>query len=134
MPKYPVLYPTADKASPIVTVSKGSCSAVCGVTTRSNGRQCPGMKSVNPKRAFKLNVAEMDAPRHMVWSDGMPLGLFKGVRTFSLTPSGEGSTVFEMVEEYSGLLAPLITKSIPDMTESFRDFAASLKQAAEAGG
>lgn len=90
------------------------------------------VSTVNPKRAFKLSVAEVDAPMHMVWSDGMPLGLFKGVRTFTLTPSGAGSTVFEMVEEYSGLLEPLISRSIPDMTESFNEFAASLRQAAEA--
>mgnify|MGYP001818439255 CR=1 FL=1 len=98
----------------------------------AKGNRIKLVSTVNPKRAFKLNVAEVDAPRHMVWSDGMPLGLFKGVRTFSLTPSGEGSTVFEMVEEYSGLLEPLISRSIPDMSDSFREFAASLKQAAEA--
>ncbi|MDJ0664747.1 MAG: SRPBCC domain-containing protein [Acidimicrobiia bacterium] len=91
------------------------------------------VSTVNPKRAFKLNVAEMKAPHRMVWSDGMPLGLFKGVRTFTLSSVGDGSTRFEMVEEYSGLLEPLISRSIPDMTDSFREFAASLKQAAEAG-
>ncbi len=97
------------------------------------GNRIKLVSTVNPKRAFKLNVAEMDAPRHMVWSDGMPLGLFKGVRTFTLTPAADGATVFSMVEEYSGLLEPLISRSIPDMTESFQDFAASLKQAAEGG-
>ena len=61
----------------------------------------------------------------------MPLGLFRGVRTFTLTPSGDGSTTFEMVEVFSGLLEPLISKSIPDMTDSFEEFAESLKRAAE---
>lgn len=90
------------------------------------------VSTVNPKRAFKLTVSEMDEPRRMVWSDGMPFGLFSGVRTFTLTPGGEGSTTFEMVEVFSGLLEPLISKSIPDMSDSFEEFGESLKQAAEA--
>lgn len=86
---------------------------------------------VNPKRTFKLNVTEMDAPNKMVWSDGMPLGLFKGERTY-LLEGQDGGTEFSMTEEYTGLLAPLITKSIPDMTDSFTQFADGLKQGAEA--
>lgn len=67
----------------------------------------------------------------MVWSDSMPLGLFRGVRTFKLAPVGDGSTAFEMTEVFSGLLEPLISKSIPDMSESFDEFGESLKRAAE---
>lgn len=88
------------------------------------------VSTVNPKRAFSLTVTEFDAPRQMVWSDGMPLGLFKGERTYRVTPQDEGA-VFSMVEEYSGLLEPLISKSIPDMSESFEQFADGLKVAAE---
>jgi hypothetical protein len=91
------------------------------------------VSTVNPKRAFKLNVSEMDRPHNMVWSDGLPLGLFRGVRTFTLAAVGEGQTEFEMVEVFSGLLEPLISRSIPDMTDSFAEFAASLKVAAESG-
>lgn len=86
---------------------------------------------VNPKRTFKLRVSEMRAPNRMVWSDGMPLGLFKGERTYDVTPTPDGAT-FSMVEEFSGVLAPLITKAIPDMTDSFNQFAEGLKEAAEA--
>lgn len=85
---------------------------------------------VDPKRTFKLTVAEVDPPRKMVWSDGMPLGLFKGVRTYTLTPRGD-QTEFSMVEEFSGPLAPLITKAIPDMTDSFNQWADGLKKASE---
>lgn len=86
---------------------------------------------VNPKRSFNLKVTEMAAPSRMVWSDGMPLGLFRGDRTYELVPAG-ASTTFSMTEEYTGLLAPLITKTIPDMTGSFDQFADGLKAAAEA--
>ena len=88
---------------------------------------------VNPKREFKLNVTDVRAPNHMVWWDGMPLGLFKGVRTFDVTDKGDGTSEFKMEETYSGLMAPLITKSIPDMTDSFNQFADGLKEAAESG-
>ena len=85
----------------------------------------------NPKRIFKLHVTEMTAPNRMVWRDGMPLGLFKGERTYLVQPR-EGVTHFEMTEVYTGLLAPVFTKAIPDLTDSFNRFADSLKSAAEA--
>lgn len=95
------------------------------------GQRVRLVTTVNPKRAFKLSVDEFEAPHRMVWSDGMPLGLFKGARTYTLQPAGDGATEFVMEETYTGLLAPLITKSIPDMTESFEQFADGLKAAAE---
>lgn len=97
----------------------------------AEGNRIRLVSKVNPKRAFKLTVSEVDEPRHMVWSDSMPLGLFRGVRTFKLAPVGDGSTAFEMTEVFSGLLEPLISKSIPDMSESFDEFGESLKRAAE---
>jgi hypothetical protein len=39
-----------------------------------------------------------------------------------------------MREVYSGPLAGLISRSIPDMTESFEQFADGLKEAAESAG
>jgi hypothetical protein len=89
------------------------------------------VSTVNPKRTFKVDVDVMEPPRRLVWSDGMPLGLFKGERTFLLEPSG-GGTRFTMTEEYTGLMSGMIFKSIPDLTESFNQFADGLKSAAEA--
>ena len=43
----------------------------------------------------------------------------------------DGTADFSMEEVYTGLMAPLITKSIPDMTDSFNQFADGLKAAAE---
>ena len=86
---------------------------------------------VNPKRAFKLHVTEMRAPNQMVWSDGMPFGLFKGERTYTISQNGNGPTEFSMVEKFTGPLAGLITKAIPDLTDSFNTFADGLKMAAE---
>lgn len=86
---------------------------------------------VAPERTFTLRVAELEAPHRMVWTSGMPLGLFRGVRTYELRPDGDGGTEFSMAEVFSGPLAPMITKAIPDLTESFEQWADGLKKASE---
>ncbi len=67
----------------------------------------------------------------MAWTGGLPLGLFKGVRTFTLAPQGDDSTQFTLREEFSGPLLGLLSRSIPDMTATFEQFAAGLKRRAE---
>lgn len=57
---------------------------------------------VNPSRKFNLTVSEFDPPNKMVWSDGMPLGLFKGVRTYTVTPQPDGTSEFSMVRSSPG--------------------------------
>ncbi|MCB0873039.1 MAG: SRPBCC domain-containing protein [Thermoleophilia bacterium] len=86
----------------------------------------------DPKRTFTLEVAEMTAPTRMVWTDGMPLGLFSGRRTYTITNDDPAVCEFTMAERFSGLLAGLLTRVIPDLTESFETFADGLKTAAEA--
>ncbi|HYU83169.1 MAG TPA: SRPBCC domain-containing protein [Kribbellaceae bacterium] len=88
---------------------------------------------VNPGRAFAVKVAELEPNRMMRWVGGMPLGLFKGVRTYRLEPQGDGTTRFTMREEYTGPLLPLIWRSIPDLGPSFSQFANGLKQRVETG-
>ena len=87
---------------------------------------------INPKRTFKLAVSGVAEPTRMTWSDGMPMGLFTGTRTFVLAEEGSG-TRFTMSETYTGLLSGLIARSIPDMTDAFEEYADALKAAAEAG-
>ena len=101
-----------------------------------DGRIAPGEKikvvsEANPGRSFPVKVTEFEPGRSMVWSGGMPLGLFKGVRTFTLAPEGE-ATRFTMREEYSGPLLPLIWRSMPDLGPPFEQFARGLKARAEA--
>lgn len=96
------------------------------------GNKITVFSKVNPGRAFPLKVSEFVPSQRMVWSGGMPLGLFKGERTYTLTPKNN-EVEFSMREEFSGLMAPLITKSIPDLQPSFDTFAADLKRRAEAG-
>ena len=83
-----------------------------------------------PGRAFPVKVTMFDPPRTMVFSGGLPLGLFKGVRTYRLTQVGQG-TRFEMREEYSGPLVALMWRSMPDLGPSFGQFATGLKARVE---
>jgi hypothetical protein len=94
------------------------------------GEKLKVRSSANPSRAFPVKVITLAAPERMVWSGGMPLGLFKGVRTFTLTPDG-AATRFSMREEYTGPMLPLIGRSMPDLQPSFDEFAAAVKAAAE---
>ena len=104
---------------------------------RLEGRIAPGEKlkitsEVDPKRAHPIRVTDFDPARRMTWTGGMPLGLFKGVRTFNLAPDGAG-TRFTMREEFTGPLLPLIWKSMPDLGPAFGQFARGLKAKAERG-
>jgi len=94
---------------------------------------CPVKQAIKiiGDRAFLVNVVEFTPPKPMLWSGGMPLGLFKGERTFTLTTQPDGQVEFFMREEYSGLLSPLIARSIPDLQPAFDEFANDLKQAAQ---
>jgi hypothetical protein len=82
-------------------------------------------------RAFPLKVVDFVPNQRMVLAGGMLLGLFKGQRTYSATSEGDETVTFAMREAFSGLLAPLITKSIPDLQPSFDEFAANLKTRSE---
>jgi len=102
---------------------------------RVEGRIAPQEKvkvvsEANPKRAFPVKVTEFAPGERMTWSGGMPLNLFKGVRTFTLSPEGP-ATRFTMREEYSGPMLPLIWRSMPDLGPSFEQFASGLKARAE---
>ena len=84
----------------------------------------------DPKRAFPIRVNDVDAPRRMVWSNGMPFGLFKGTRVFEVAPDGDGA-MFRMREDYTGVLAGLMFKIIPDLQPTFETFGDGLLAAAE---
>ena len=88
------------------------------------------ISEANPKRAFGVQVTEFAPGEQMTWSGGMPLGLFKGVRTFRLAPE-DGATRFTMREQYTGPMLPLIWRSMPDLGPSFEQFARGLKARAE---
>lgn len=101
--------------------------------TIAAGAKLTAYNKINLNRAFPAKVTEFVPGQRMAWTGGMPLGLFKGVRTFTLAPKGDGSVDFTLREDYSGPLLPMIGGSIPDLTNSFQDFVAGLKARAESG-
>ena len=76
---------------------------------------------ISPGRAFPVKVSTFEPSARMVWSSGMPLGLFKGEQV-----------EFTMQEVFSGPFSPMIERSIPDLQPAFDEFAADLKRRAEA--
>jgi uncharacterized protein YndB with AHSA1/START domain len=106
-----------------VTAVEGAITPGGKVTIRSEAA---------PGRAFPVKVTAFEAPSRLELTGGMPLGLFRGVRTYTLTPDGAG-THFRMREEYTGPLLGLIWRSMPDLQPSFDRFAAGLKGRVESG-
>jgi uncharacterized protein YndB with AHSA1/START domain len=84
---------------------------------------------VAPGRVFKLKIGPSVPARSMVWSDGFA-PMFKGVRTYTLTPKADGTTSFHMIEVFSGVMLPMIAGSLPDFGPVFEQYAADLQRAA----
>jgi hypothetical protein len=87
-----------------------------------------------PGRTFPVKVTTFEPPARLRFSGGMPFGLFRGVRSYDLSPDPGGGTAFHMREEYSGPLLGLIWRSMPDLSPSFSRFARGLKLRVESGG
>lgn len=125
----------------VLTDAAGYPSWESGVT-RVEGEIVQGGRitvhsEVAPGRAFPVTVTALDPPGAgtdgtMTWQGGMPLGLFRGVRTFRVEPDGTG-TRFTMREDFGGPLLPLIWRTMPDLGPSFRRFADGLRARAEGG-
>ena len=102
---------------------------------RIEGEISPGatitvFATISPDRAFPVSVTELAEPHSMTWTGGMPLGLFKGVRNFTLEPR-DGGTVFTLSEVFTGFLLPVMKRAMPDLLPEFEKFAAALKAEAE---
>lgn len=100
------------------------------------GPIAPGQKlkirvPVAPGRVFTPKVVEFVPAERMTWRDGFA-PMFRGTRTYTLTPRG-AATEFEMVEEFRGLMLPMIKKSLPDFRPIFDRYAADLKKTCEPG-
>src|SRR5262245_50994338 len=82
------------------------------------------------KRTFTPTVSDVVPGKRMVWSDGFN-PVFKGVRTFTLNPGGDGATDFVMEERVSGVAFALTKRMLPDFQPIFETYANDLKREAE---
>lgn len=80
-------------------------------------------------RAFPVKVTVFQHGAKLVLTGGMPLGLFKGERTFTLTRKDEHSTELHTEERFTGPLVAVFP--IPDLQPSFEAFADGIKARAE---
>lgn len=96
------------------------------------GQQLTIRSSAAPGRSFPVQVSVVDPGRKIELRGGMPLGLFRGVRTYTLRPQTDASTLSTMREEFTGPLLPMIWRSMPDLQPSFDQFLGGLKQRVEA--
>ena len=81
-------------------------------------------------RTFTPRVSNLVPDACMTWTGGFA-PLFKGVRTFDLTPRDGGTTIFVMEERFSGLMLPFVGRSLPDFGPVFERYATDLKHEAE---
>ena len=81
-------------------------------------------------RTFTPKVSGVEPARRMVWSDGVAL-LFRGMRTFVLTPRSNTSTDFMMEERFSAAMFALTRSLLPDFRPIFETYANDLRREAE---
>lgn len=82
-------------------------------------------------RSVAQRVIEFQPPHRMTWRGGLPLGLFVGLRTFTVT-TGANGVEFRMHLRMSGPLSSMILKSVGDRQPEIDRFTAALKQRCEA--
>ena len=82
------------------------------------------------KRTFTPEVSGVVPGRRMVWSNGIA-SVFRGVRTFYLTPRSAASTDFVMEERFSGVMFALTKGMLPDFRPIFEAYASDLKREAQ---
>lgn len=128
---------TPEKIWALLTDAKGFPSWNSTVTSIDGdialGQKLAIKVPLDPKRTFTPKVTRFEPGQEMQWSDGFA-PMFKGTRTFALTPKSGGVTEFAMTEVFSGLMLPMIKGSLPDFGPAFETYAADLKSAAERGG
>lgn len=81
-------------------------------------------------RTFTPTVVAFEPESKMVWADGFA-PMFRGERTFTLTPRDGNTTTFAMEEVFTGMMLPMIKGSLPDFVPVFDRYAADLKRACE---
>ncbi len=119
----------------VATTEKSTFSMENSVFIKINGEIVSGgrvklVSKLDPKRTFNLKISEFQPPHKLVWKDGFA-PMFQGVRTYDLLENTDGTTTFKMAEVLSGLMLPMIIKSLPDFKSNFEQIARDLKNTVE---
>lgn len=104
--------------------------------TRVRGRLAQGAKlrltTGKLGSGYPFKVTELVPEERIVLTGSAPMGVFTGVRTYTLAGAGT-TTTFTVREEYSGRMAKAVLTTMPDLTASFEQFADGLKHHVEGG-
>jgi hypothetical protein len=123
----------ADRIWDLLTDAEGFPRWNTTVTTITGpiaeGRKLAIQVPISP-RTFTPTVVAFEPPRRMVWRDGRA-PMFQGERVYELAPQSDGRTRFTMTETFSGVMLPLIGRTLPDFVPVFERYAADLKAEAE---
>ncbi|WP_209745317.1 MULTISPECIES: SRPBCC family protein [Micrococcaceae] len=87
------------------------------------------IRTTADNRRYRLHVEQVPG-EFMTWTRGLPLGLFKSVRTFTIS-SQAAMTHLRVTEESCGPLAGLIGNTVQDADHSFADYVRAVKRRAE---
>ena len=82
-------------------------------------------------RSVTMRVTAFERPLRLEWTGGLPLGLFVGKRTFTLSPRSDGTVEFRLHLRMSGPLASLILKSVGDRQPEVDSFSTALRARSE---
>ncbi len=105
-------------------------STVAGIEGRIAEGQTLRLRVPGTDRVFTPKVSGVVPNERMTWTGGFA-PIFKGVRTFALTPRPDGTTEFAMAERFTGVMIPLVAASLPDFRPIFARFADDLRKEAE---
>ncbi len=81
-----------------------------------------------PQRPLMMRVSVVEKNQKMVWSTGLPFGLFRRVRSFIVFAKDDHTTEFLIAEVYSGPLLGLLKNTISDMSKEQKLFTKGLKK------
>ena len=130
----------------VITVTEGVQAIIRVRISLPDGRSCQGVAAESlaakwfeksPEFTDEQNLDQLRQSldiaigHYKAFGAATPFGLFVGMRTFTIAPESAARCRFAMREEFTGLLAPLITKSIPDLQPAFDEFVRCLKATAE---
>lgn len=87
------------------------------------------IRTTGNNRRHRLRVEQIPG-EVMTWTGGLPLGLFKTVRTFTLS-SQAAMTRLRVKEEITGPLAGLMGNTVQDREDAFTDYVRAVKERAE---
>jgi uncharacterized protein YndB with AHSA1/START domain len=105
---------------------------------RIEGRIAPGEAIVlhhrgnRQPKTLPMQVTEFEPPKRMIWTGGgMPEAIFKGEHIVTLTPEHRNVHV-SLRLEFTGTMAFVLTKCIPDPTPDLAAFLQALRERCEA--